>query len=421
MARYHAPIPAPRAGAVVVDTLEAVAREGARRMLERALEAEIDTYLGRGRYEAGGRQTGYRNGHGRPREIGIGTWAVEVRPPRVSDLPAGAAPFESALLPRRRYLSLETQRLFARLYLEGLSSGDFEPAFRQLLGEKAPLSASTIVRLKDAWADEYAAWGQRSITARYAYIYADGIYLGAGLEDEQSCLLVIIGAREDGEKELLAMGLGYRESAESWAGVLRDLRERGLAAPLLAIGDGGLGLWAALAQVFPSTRSQRCTNHRNLNVIDRLPKRLWPEARRRLREIWSAPTRVACEVRRDETARWLHAQGQDQAAETLYRDWDDFVTFYDFPAEHHLHIRTSNAIESVFAGVRLRTTVAKRARVRENALYLVFKIVTRLGAHWRTLNGGATLMALVLGGETFVDGVLVRRPPEEPEEEVRAA
>jgi len=276
MARYHSQQPAPSPGAVVSDTLEAVAREGARRMLAHALEAEVHAYLGRDRYEPGGRESGYRNGHGRPREIGIGTWSVEVRPPRVSDLPAGTLPFESALLPRRRYLSASTQRLFARLYLEGLSTGDFEPAFRELLGEKAPLSASTIVRLKATWADDYAAWRERPITARYAYVYADGIYLGAGLEEEKSCLLVVIGAREDGAKELLAMGLGYRESTASWADVLRDLRERGLAAPLLAVGDGGLGLWAGLTEVFPSTRHQRCWNHRAMNLVDRLPKRLWP-------------------------------------------------------------------------------------------------------------------------------------------------
>lgn len=411
MARYHADAPAPMAGAVIPDTLEAVAREGARRMLERALEVEVDAYLGRDRYAPGGAETGYRNGHGRARQIGIGTWSVEVHPPRVSDLPPGAEPFSSALLPKRRYLSQETQRLFARLYLEGLSGGDFEPAFRELLGEKAPLSASTIIRLKAEWAAEYEAWRTRPISARYGYVYADGLYLGAGLEPESSCLLVIVGVREDGAKELLAMELGYRESTDSWAAVLRGLRERGLTAPLLAIGDGALGLWAALGQVFPATRHQRCWNHRVLNLIDQLPKRLWPEARRRLREVWSAPTRAACEARRDELARWLHEHGQDQAATTLYRDWDDFTTFYDFPAEHHLHLRTSNAIESVFAGVRLRTNVAKRARVRENALYLVFKIVERLSQHWRVLNGGATLMGLVLAGERFVDGVLVKQPP----------
>ncbi len=415
MARYHCPAPAPVTGAVIPDTLEAVAREGARRMLQRALEIEVDVALGRDRYAPGGAETGYRNGYGRPREIAIGTWPVEVRPPRVSDLPAGSEPFSSGLLPKRRRLSQETQRLFARLYLEGLSSGDFEPAFRELLGEKAPLSASTIIRLKATWEADYRAWRQRPIEGRFAYVWCDGLYLGAGLEAESSCVLVVIGARADGAKELLAIELGYRESTDSWAGVLRDLRERGLTAPLLAIGDGALGLWAALREVFPSTSHQRCWNHRCLNLIDKLPKRLWPEARRRLREVWSAPTRATCEARRDELAQWLHAAGQEGAAETLFRDWDSFTTFYDFPAEHWLHLRTSNAIESVFAGVRLRTNVAKRARVRENALYLVFKIVERLSQHWRVLNGGATLMTLVLAGERFVDGVLVKQPPREEE------
>jgi len=418
MARYHAPAPAPTAGAIVAETLEAVAREGAQQMLQRALEDEVQWFLGRDRYAPGGRATGYRNGHGRAREIGIGTWSVEVRPPRISDLPAGVEPFSSALLPRRRYLSQDTQRLFARLYLEGLSSGDFEPAFRELLGERATLSGSTILRLKADWETDYVAWRRRPIEGAFAYLWADGIYLGAGLEPESSCLLVIVGARADGRKELLGMTLGYRESTESWADVLRDLRERGLDAPLLAVGDGALGLWAALRAVYPATRHQRCWNHRARNVLDRLPKRLWPDARQRLRAIWEAPTRAACAAARDELAIWLHGQGQDPAVETLYRDWDDFTTFYDFPAEHWLHLRTSNPIESVFAGVRLRTNVAKRARVRENALYLVFKIVERLATRWRVLNGGTTVMSLVLAGERFVDGVLVRRPPRE---EVKAA
>ena len=329
---------------------------------------------------------------------------MAIRPPRISDLPAGVEPFSSALLPKRRYLSQDTQRLFARLYLEGLSS------------RKATLSSSTILRLKADWETDYAAWRGRPIEGAFAYLWADGIYLGAGLEPEDSCLLVIVGARADGRKELLGMTLGYRESTDSWAAVLRDLRERGLDAPLLAVGDGALGLWAALREAYPATRHQRCWNHRARNVLDRLPKRLWPDTRRRLRAIWEAPTRAACEHRRDELGVWLHGQGQDPAAETLYRDWDDFTTFYDFPAEHWLHLRTSNPIESVFAGVRLRTNVAKRARVRENALYLVFKIVERLATRWRVLNGGATVMALVLAGERFVDGILVRRPPREEDQ-----
>ena len=419
MRRYQTPHAlAPEAGAVITDTLEAVAREGARRMLEQALRAEVYEHLGRAHYERGPAHTGYRNGYARPREIGIGTWSVGVRAPRVSDIPPDAPPFESAILPRRRYLSASTQRLFARLYLEGLSSGDFEPAFRELLGERAPLSASTIIRLKDAWAADYERWRARPISGRYAYIWADGIYLGAGLEAEHSCLLVIIGARADGTKELLALELGYRESTESWATVLRSLRERGLAAPLVAVGDGGLGLWAALRTVYPSTRHQRCWNHRAMNLADKLPKRLHAEFRDRFRALYLAPTRATCETARDELALWLHERGQDPAAETLYRDWDDFVTFYDFPAEHWLHLRTSNPIESVFAGVRLRTNVAKRARVRENALYLVFKIVERLGQHWRVLNGGATVMTLVLAGARFSDGILVQVAPRE---EVAAA
>jgi transposase-like protein len=236
------------------------------------------------------------------------------------------------------------------------------------------------------------------------------VYLGAGLEKEHSCLLVVIGAREDGRKELLAMELGYRESTESWAGVLRGLRERGLAAPLLAIGDGALGLWAGLTEVFPDTAHQRCWNHKAMNVIDRLPKRLQAETKRRLQAVWGAPTRAGAEQERDATVAWLRGGGQADAAATLLRDWDDLVAFYDYPAEHWRHLRTSNVVESVFAGVRLRTTVAKRAKVRENALYLVFKIVERLAIHWRQLNGGATLMTLLLSGARFRDGVLVEHP-----------
>ena len=335
---------------------------------------------------------------------------MPVRQPRVSDLPPGSEPFTSAILPKRRYLSMETQRLFARLYLEGLSSGDFEPAFRQLMGEEATLSASTIIRLKTEWQAEYETFRSRSITSRYAYIWVDGIYLGAGLEKEHSCLLVVIGAREDGRKELLAMELGYRESTESWAGTLRSLRERGLVTPLLAVGDGALGLWAGLTEVFPGTAHQRCWNHKAMNVIDRLPRRLQAETRRRLQGIWGAPTRDEAEQQRDATVAWLREGGQADAAATLLRDWDDLVAFYDYPAEHHIHLRTSNVVESIFAGVRLRTTVAKRARVRENALYLVFKIVERLAVHWRQLNGGATIMTLLLAGAVFRDGVLVEHP-----------
>jgi transposase-like protein len=398
----------------ISETLEEVVREGARQMLERALCAEVDAYLGRRRYDrADDDFSGYRNGFARDREIAIGSWAVEVRQPRVSDVPGHIPPFRSSILPRGRALSAATQRLFARLYLEGMSSGDFEPAFREILGTRAPLSSSTILRLKDAWQADYATWRVRPIRDRFAYIWADGIYYGVGDEQEHSCLLVVIGARADGRKELLAIELGYRESTSSWADVLRSLRDRGLVAPLVAIGDGALGLWAALRDVFPETRHQRCWNHRAMNLSDKVPKRLQPELRHRLRAVWNAPCRHECELRRDELARWLHARGQDPAAETLFRDWDDFTTFFDFPAEHWIHLRTSNPVESTFAGVRLRTNVTKRMRRRENALYLVFKIAERLEKSWRPLNGGLTIMTLVLAGHRFIDGVYVQPAREE--------
>ena len=395
--------------AEVGEALEDLVRRGAQEMLRRALEEEVDAFLGRGRHERSGRFRGYRNGHAPERSVGSGLGTVVVKAPRVRDVPPEVAPegYHSAILPRYQRRTQAQCRLFAQLYLEGLSSGDFEPVFRALLGEDAPLSASTILRLKDTWKAEYEAWKRRPLDGHsYAYLWFDGIYLGCGQEREKTVLLAVLGAREDGTKELLALEEGYRESTASWQAVLRSLRDRGMTPALLAVGDGALGAWAALADVFPSTRHQRCWNHRVLNVQDRLPKRLQAEARAELRSLWEAPTRAECEARRDGYVARLQAQGQEAAAATLLRDWDDFVTFYDFPQEHWLHLRTTNAIESVFAGVRLRTDVAKRMGRRENALYLVFKIVERLGQNWRALNGGRTLMTLVLEGRRFIDGVL---------------
>ena len=229
------------------------------------------------------------------------------------------------------------------------------------------------------------------------------------MEKEKTALLCVLGAREDGEKELLSIEPGYRESTESWAGTLRDLRSRGLQAPLLAMGDGALGLWAALDEVFPTTEHQRCWNHRVLNVQAKLPKRLQPEVRRRLREMTLADTQAACEELRDRYVADLRDADQHSAAETVLRDWEEFVTFYHYPTEHWIHLRTTNPLESIFGGVRLRTDAAKRLRRRDNALYLVFKIVERLSGRWHALNGGANLMALVLAGCAFKDGLLQRR------------
>ncbi|HVC23914.1 MAG TPA: IS256 family transposase, partial [Candidatus Dormibacteraeota bacterium] len=260
-----APVPAPQ------DVLEAVVRSGAQQLLQAALEAEVEELLGRSRYQRVPEFRGYRNGHLPERTIGVGLGAIEVRIPRVRDVPLEVAPdgFESAIVHRYERRSQTQARLLARLYLEGLSNGDFEPVFRALVGSTAALSPNSILRLKQEWEGEYQLWRARPLTERYAYLFADGIYLKAGLEQEKTVLLVVIGVRRDGRKELLAIEEGYRESRESWAGVLRSLRERGMTEPpLLAVGDGGLGLWAALDEVFPETRHQRCWNHRTLNVLD---------------------------------------------------------------------------------------------------------------------------------------------------------
>lgn len=243
-------------------------------------------------------------------------------------------------------------------------------------------------------------------------------YLGAGLEKENSCLLTLLGARADGTKDLIAMEIGYRESTASWGDVLRSLRDRGLRAPLVLIGDGNLGIWGAQGEVWTETKRQRCWNHRLMNIVDKLPKRMQPEVSSQMSELYQAPTKKVCETKRDELVAWLKSERQEPAAATLLREWDDFVTFYDFPQEHWLHLRTTNPLESVFAGVRLRTDVAKRARKRENALYLVFKVVQRLGRNWRALNGGPELMQMVAEGAVFRDGVL-----QEPDQgtEVRVA
>jgi transposase-like protein len=383
-------------------------------MLALVLEEEVNAFLGRHRYARGPQFRGYRNGYHPLREVTVGLGPVEVRVPRVAQVPQEVAPqgFHSQVVQRYQRASQTTQRLFARLYLEGLATGDFEPVFRELVGETTALSANTVVRLKEHWGQEYQEWRQRPLSAhRYAYIWADGIYLAAGTEKEKTALLCILGAREDGEKELLAMESGYRESTESWAEVLRDLRDRGLSPPLLAVGDGALGLWAALDQVFPTTEHQRCWNHRVLNVQSRLPKRLQAEARRRLREMSESETQALCEERRDCYVAELRSLGQGSAADTVLRDWEEFVSLYRYPKEHWVHLRTSNPIESIFSGVRLRTAATRRIRCRENALYLVFKLVERLSSRWRPLNGGENLMALVLEGADFNDGIRQAKGP----------
>lgn len=413
MAAYQSPV-SRLAGArpEVAEQLEELIEEGVRGIVERVLAAEVDTYLGRRRYQRKGDFRGYRNGYARERLIGMGSWSLPVRAPRIAATPPGQPAFQSAIVPPGRYWTRRAQSLMTRLYLEGLSSGDFEPVFRQLLGERAPLSANTVLRLKDEWQAEYEAWARRPLTGRYPYLWADGIYLGVGLEPEAACLLVVLGARETGVKELLALEIGYRESTESWANVLRSLRDRGLVAPRLAVGDGALGLWAALSDVFPTTEHQRCWNHRVMNVLDRLPTALADEARRRLRRVHGASSRAAAEAARDELLAWLRRLGQRTAADTVLRDWDDFVRFYDYPIEHWQHLRTTNAVESIFSGIRLRTRVARRAGRRDNALFLVFKLIDRLSINWNRLSGDPELLRLVMDAAPFEDGILAPRRKE---------
>jgi putative transposase len=392
----------------VGDVLEEIAREGARRLLAEMLEVEVTEFLGRVRYERAGVFRGYRNGFAPERSIGVGLGAVKVRVPRVSDVPAEVAPkgYESRIVGRYQRLSQTTQRLLARLYLEGLSTGDFEPVFRAILGETAPLSATSVTRLKAEWQAEHEAWDKRRLDGhRYLYVWVDGVYLDAGQEEEKTALLCVLGLCEDGQKELLGMSLGYRESQESWAEVLRDLKSRGMSRPEALVGDGALGIWAALREVWPQTKPQRCWNHRTLNVLDKLPKRLWAEVRADLRAASQVPTRAKCRQQLETIAAGLREAGQVPAAETVLRDVEDFLTYYDFPEEHWLHLRTTNPIESVFSGVRLRTNVTKKLPNRENALYLAFKVVQRLSVNWRRITG-ANLCQLVLDERRFVDGKL---------------
>lgn len=397
-----------RVSRFVGDELERIAREGAQRLLAEMLELEVTEFLQRARYQRGEEQRGYRNGYAPERTIGVGLGAVSVRVPRVSDVPTEVAPkgFQSRIVGRYQRVSRTTQRTLLRLYLEGLSSGDFGPVFRTILGETAPLSPSSVGRLKAHWKVEYEAWAQRSLADhRYLYAWVDGVYLDAGQEDERSALLVVLGLREDGKKELLGLGLGYRESTEGWATVLRDLRDRGMECPVLVIGDGALGIWAALREVWPQSRRQRCWNHKICNVLDQLPQRLWGQVRTDLRQAIASPTRAACRERLEGVADALRRADQAAAAATLLRDLDDFLTFYEFPKEHWVHLRTTNPIESIFAGVRLRTDVAKRLPNRENARYLVFKVMERLSQNWVGITAGS-LCRLVLAGRRFVDGIL---------------
>jgi transposase-like protein len=398
----------------VDDPLTAVLRNGARRLLAQAVEAEAEAFLaemGRERLPDG-RERLVRHGYGPERLVQTGIGPVPVRRVKLRDRGASAAServrFTSALLPRwaRRTRSLDT--VLPILYLRGVSMGDFQEALAALLGPAAPnLSPAVIARLRDAWQADYARWQQRDLSARrYVYLWADGVYLQARMEPQAECMLVLIGATPEGKKELVGFQVGLRESAQSWRELLVDLKARGLAvAPELATGDGGLGFWKALEEAFPTTRHQRCWVHKTANVLDKLPKSIQPAAKHDLREIWQAPDRVIAEAAVATFAE-KYAAKYEKAVTCLLKDRDVLLTFYDFPAEHWDHLRTANPIESVFATVRHRTVRTRGALSQDTARLMVFQLVMAAAKTWRRLKGENQLPKVV-HGVRFRNGVEV--------------
>lgn len=390
------------------ETLGAWIRGKLQVWIQLVLDEELTELLGRQKSErravvdAG---PGYRNGHGKPRRVSTPVGTLTVRRPRVRNLETR---FVSRILPLFCRRTQEVGELLPKLYLHGLSLGDFDLALRGLLGDGAPLSPSSIARLRGKWEEEYRTWKERDLAGEaIVYLWADGIYVKAGLEKDKAALLVVIGARRDGTKVLLAVESGYRESTEAWAAVLRDLQARGLAAPVLAIGDGHLGLWGALRAIFPTTAEGRCWNHKLTNVLDQLPQRLRAQASALLRTLPVAETQAECERRRAQFAR-RYGKTHPKAVETLGRDWDQLVTFFRFPRAHWKHLRTTNIVESPFAAVRLRTGAAKRFKKVTNATALIWKVLRVAETRFRRLDA-PELLGEVAAGVRFVDGERVGR------------
>jgi len=392
------------------DALTDILRQGAQRMLAQAIEAEVAGWIdahSQVRDEAGHRQV-VRNGSMPARTIVTGLGDVAVKQPRVHDRrPAGEKEmFTSAILPRYLRKTKTIEELIPWLYLKGVSTGDFSEALAALVGPEAPgLSATTVTRLKSVWADEYQTWSKRSLEGKqYVYVWADGVYFNIRLEEDRQCILVLMGATAEGTKELLAVVDGYRESEQSWLGLLLDCKARGLRVdPKLAVGDGALGFWKALRQVYPTTREQRCWVHKTANVLDKMAKDQQPKAKEKIHDIWMAATRVEAEKAFDLFLRTYEAK-YPKATECLSKDREELLVFYDFPAEHWIHLRTTNPIESVFATVRLRTEKTKGTGTRLACLTMVFKLMESASKHWHALNG-STLLRDVLAGIVYVDGV----------------
>lgn len=389
--------------AVMWEGLEHQVRQHAQAFVQRILEDEVSEVLGRAKSERRADVAGppaYRNGYGKPRRLALSSGTITIRRPRIRGLEER---FESRILPFFERRTKEVGAMLSELYLHGLAQGDFELALRGLLGEGAPLSKASIGRLRAGWLTEFAAWNTRSLADReVVYIWADGVYVKAGLERDKAALLVVMGAMSDGSKELLAVASGYRESTESWAAVFRDLKDRGLGAPKLFMADGNAGIWAAARSVWPEAREQRCWNHKMRNVLDRFPKREQAEAKELLRAAMYAATKAdAMKARQTFTKRY--GPWYPKAVAALEDDWERMVTFYDCPKEHWKHLRTTNVIESPFAAVRLRTGAAKRFKRVDSATALIWKILMVAEKRFRKLNA-PQLLGELFAGKTFRDG-----------------
>lgn len=406
-------------------SLEELIRRGARDLIQRAIEVEVQQLLAE--YEnvrmRGGQRAVVRNGYLPAREILTAVGNIEVRVPKVRDRSGGGVKFNSALVPPYVRRSARVSAALPWLYLKGISTGDMREALTVLLGEQAKaLSANVVSRLKAEWASEYAGWMKRDLSgSRYVYWWADGVHTGLrGEDDARQCLLVIIGVRLDGTKELVTIGDGLRESKQSWLELLRDLKARGLeVGPRLAVGDGALGFWGALDEIYPETRRQRCWVHKTANVLNALPKSLQAQAKAQLHEIWMAPTRAAAVSAFERFVQRYRAK-YPKAADKLLADRDALLAFYDFPAEHWIHLRTTNPIESTFATVRHRTTRTKNCVARSTFLGLAFKLVQEAEKSWRRIRGHERIAEL-MGGVLFKDGEPVKDQEQEQEPQQLAA
>jgi putative transposase len=392
------------------DILTEVLRHGAAQLLAQAIQAEVAAYLEERSHlrDEHGRQQVVRNGSLPQRTILTGIGPVEVKQPRVQDRrpPEQQEKFSSAILPPYLRKTKSIEELIPWLYLKGVSTGDFSEALAALLGPQAKgLSATTVTRLKAVWQEEYDAWSKRSLAGKnYVYVWADGVHFNIRLEEDRQCILVLMAASADGHKELIALSDGFRESEQSWKALLLDCQARGLTvAPSLAVGDGALGFWKALRQMFPTTKEQRCWVHKTANVLDKLPKAQQPKAKAMLHDIWQAETKAAAEKAFDLFVATYEAK-YAKAVGCLVKDRAELLVFYDFPAQHWVHVRTTNPIESTFATVRLRTTKTKGSGCRSACLTMVFKLMESAAKKWRFLNG-SPLLAKVIAGVRFVDGV----------------